>query len=255
MSHSEEQDKRGVTLSDFDDEEVIEIGLEDSGFLEDADSFEESDPEQRYKRLRNYVFSNPLHREINYRVLKYCRERRLLGDLEQHIGDYPEFKSARQSQYFLIMWLRQHGGLAELELDEGGDVVSPEQKEGLTEDEVDDLVATLAYETTDVGLVIVEEMDPKHRLVELLKIEPRHYDTYIEVLEFLQEPRGFAKVDSLLRGREVLKVGRDALDQPMQPSVFVDRLERAGGIFWDEGWMITTEGKELLETIKERVQE
>jgi hypothetical protein len=244
--------------ADFDpseEEEVLRIGLEDSEAAEVEEAREETGFEQRYERLRRYVFSNPAHREINYKILKYCREPRALNDLEERVGEYPEYKSARQSQYFLITWLAQHEGLTELEIDENDNIVQPEQKEGLTEDEVDDLVADYAYETTDVGLALVDEMNPEHRLMELLEIVPEHYDTYIEVLEFLEEPRGFANVDSLLRGRDVLMVGRDSLDQPMQPSVFVDRLERAGGIFWDEGWMITPEGKELLETIRKRVQD
>jgi hypothetical protein len=239
----------------IEEEEILQVGLEGFEAIETGETPEEMSFEQRYERLKNYVFSHPSHREINYKILRDCREPQAINELEERIEKYPEFKSARQSQYFLIMWLAQHEGLTELELDKDGTVVSLEQKEGLTEDEIDDLVVTYAYKTTEAGLVIVDEMNPKHRLMELLEIVPEHYDTYIEVLEFLEEPRGFAKVDSLLRGRNVLMVGRDQLDQPMQPSVFVDRLERAGGIFWDEGWMITPEGKELLETIKKRVQD
>jgi hypothetical protein len=256
MQKGEEQvDLTTVPDETDEEEEVIVIGSESEDVQTDEEEPEGPTYQERYEKLRKYVFSNPPHREINYKILKHCREACPLRDLETHVAAYPEFKKARQSEYFLIKWLVDHGGLEELEIDEEGAVILSEQKEGLTEDEIDDLVVDFAFLTTDVGLDIVEELDPQHRLIELLEIEPRHYDTYIEVLEFLQEPRGFAKVDTLLRGRDVLWIGRGKLSQAMQPSVFVDRLERAGGVFWDEGWMLTPEGKELLETIKERVED
>jgi hypothetical protein len=253
--------------SSDESEDIVVIGLESPGDKKADGASSDSgtvdgkgqDPalsfDERYQRLRRYVYSNPRHREINYKILKYCREPRLLGDLEGHISSCPEFKAAAQSQYFLFKWIEEHGGLTEYELDGTGEVIELQRKQGLTEDEVDDLVVDFSYQSTDVGLRVATEMDPKHRLIELLSIVPEHYDTYIEVLEFLKERQGFAKVDSMLRGRDVLFAGRKPGDQPMQPSLFVDRLERAGGICWDEGWMITTEGKELLDTIKERAKD
>ena len=208
--------------------------------------------EERIALLERSVKRNPLHREVLYKTLKYCMERRLLPDVEETIASYPEFPGTAQSPYFLLNFLVKDGGIDVFELDEEGDVVTEERKEGLDEDAIDDLVVQYAYQTNDIGKTVVEEMSPKNRLIELLGIVPEYYDTYIEVLGFLEEKKSFAAVDTLLRGREVLMATRGPDERPLQPSVFIDKLERAGGIYWDGGWIITPEGKELLETLKER---
>ena len=150
------------------------------------------------------------------------------------------------------MFLIKGGGTELLELDENGEIILPEQKEGLTEDEIDDLVVELAFETNEYGKELVERMSPKNRLLELLDITPQYFDTFIEVLGFLTEKQSMADVDTLLRGRDVLMAGREPGERPVQPSVFVDKLEKAGGIYWEKGWLITEAGRELLETLEER---
>jgi len=206
--------------------------------------------EERLKHLSSSAKRNPLHREINYKTLKFCAERRILPEVEDFIAGCPEFKKASQSPYFLLLFLLKGGGIDTFELDEAGAVIEPAQKEGLTEDEIDDLIAQFAYQTNEVGLAFVEQMNPKNRLLEMLDIEPAYYETYTEVLEFLTEKRSMAEIDTLLRGREALMANRKPDDRPIQPSVFVDKLEKAGGIFWESGWIITPEGRELLATLE-----
>jgi hypothetical protein len=210
--------------------------------------------EQKVDKVIQAVIQQPLNREVLYKILKHCKQRRILQELEQHIATYPEFAQALQPQYYLIMWLVDEGGLTLYELDINKAEVTPEQKQGLTEDEIDDLVEYMAFETTEAGEIAVDLLDPKHRLIELLEIVPEWYDTYVEILGFLEQRRPFAEIDSLLRDRETLFIGRKPGDRPMQPSVFIDKLEAAGGISWQDGWMITSEGKELLETIRERIK-
>jgi hypothetical protein len=235
--------------SDFEEEEVVVIGVERYHEPEDEPPAEESH-EDKVAKVEEAVFRSPLHRELLYKVLDYCREMRILQDVEEQIASFPEFAQASQSQYILITYLVKAGGLDVFELDESGQIIPDEKKDGLGEDEIDDLVVDFAYQTTDAGLTVAEKMSPKARLLELLDINPAYYDTYLELLDFLQEKRSTAQVDTLLRGRPVLMAGRGPNDRPMQPSVFIDRLERAGGIFWQDGWMVTDEGRGLLDSIK-----
>ena len=208
--------------------------------------------EERVEHLKATIVRHPLHREIHYKTLRFCLERHTLPEVEEFIASCPEFPSAVQSPYYLLQFLIKGGGTIVYELDENGEIVLPEQKEGLTEDEIDDLVAQIAFETNEFGRELAERMSPKNRLLELLSITSDYYDTFIEVLDFLNEKRSFGDVDDLLRGRDVLMAGRDPHDRPIQPSVFVDKLEKAGGIVWKDGWIITEEAKELLVTLKER---
>jgi hypothetical protein len=209
--------------------------------------------EAKASRACELLQANPLNRNALYRILGACASKRmLLHDLEAYVLEQPEFKGATQPPYFLIDWLVDYDALDVTEIDHEGNDIAPEQKEGLSEDEVDDLIDDFAFSTNEVGKAVIEEFSPKDRLIELLGIVPDRYDTYIEVLEFLTEKRPLSAVDKLLRGRDVLMSGRKSDDNPMQPSVFVDKLANVGGIIYDGGWQITAEGKELLEAIKDK---
>jgi hypothetical protein len=172
--------------------------------------------------------------------------------LETFILSLPEAKNATQPPYFLIQWLADAGSLDVFELDGEGDVVTDERKAGLSTDEIDDLVAETAYRVNEVGLAVIAKFNPASRLMNLLTEVPERFDTYREVLEFLTKPHSFAECDALLRDRDILRVGRDEGERPLQPSVFIDKLAAAGGIAYGDGWLITEEGKELLESIREQ---
>ncbi|MDR3307630.1 MAG: hypothetical protein LBS58_01870 [Coriobacteriales bacterium] len=214
---------------------------------------EELSFEAKAFRACELLQANPLNRTVLYRILVACASKRiLLHDLEGYILEQPEFKGATQPPYFLIDWLVDYSALDVAEIDHEGNDIAPEQKEGLSEDEVDDLIDDFAFSTSEVGKAVIEEFSPRNRLIDLLGIVPERYDTYVEVLELLTEKRPLSVIDGLLRGRDVLMSGRKPGENPMQPSVFVDKLADAGGIIYDGGWQITPEGKELLEAIKDR---
>jgi len=203
------------------------------------------------EKARVLFTQNPLHRPILYAILKACSEEAWqLEELEVHIQSLAEFKKATQPPFVLIQWLSDADLLDSWGVDLYGEDITPERCEGLTQDEIEDLSASTAFKTSATGLVILEEFSPKDRLMELLNNSPARYDTYLEVLEFLLEERPFTELDKLLRGKSVLMDGRAEGEGPMQPSVFVDKLAAAGGIVYREGWIITQEGKELLEKIK-----
>jgi hypothetical protein len=211
--------------------------------------------DERVSDLSKLIRFEPLIREIDYKVLKYCLEPRRLSDIEERIAGYPEFKFATRDQYTLITELANHYGLVVFELDEAGKTVLESDKEGLSEDEIDDLVVDFAYQTTEVGKVVIDKLDPKHRLIELLDSVPQRYDAYIKIMEFLREKHTFADIDLLFLEQGMQFFGGEAGDQAIQPSVFVDKLERAGGVFFDGGWQITQAGVQLLAAINGRSQD
>ena len=57
-------------------------------------------------------------------------------------------------------------------------------------------------------------------------------------------------VDSYVRGSEGAMVLAQAGVGGMQPSVFVDKLERAGVLFYDGGWQATEAGIEVLDGVR-----
>lgn len=201
--------------------------------------------------LEHALLRHPLHREILYKILAFCENRKSLEEIEAEIASYPEFGQATQNQYHLINVLERSGGLVRLEFDEEGNEVREARKEGLSDDEIDDLIACYAFETTACGNQIVAQHTPLKRMIELLDIHPERKSTYIEVLERCNDhPCTYKELEGLLKGRFVLRTGHGDSHQPIQPSVFLDKLEKAAGVAWDDGWQLTRWGKEILDELK-----
>ncbi len=177
----------------------------------------------------------------------------MLQEAEAFIGSLPQFELATQNQYFMLKALVKAYGLDQVERDINGERVYEEQKEGLSEDEIDDLVYTISFETTEVGRYFADYNKPSARLIDLLNLDPARSDTYIELLEFVKDaPKTYGQIEQLLRGRTALETIIDGRREIMQPSVFVDKLERSGALIWEEGWTLTGEGKEFLQELVEQ---
>lgn len=213
----------------------------------DADAWSQ---EQRLDFLEREVCRHPLNRELLYKTLELCFDPLEVGALEQRMLSFPEASQATQDPYHLACLLEDAGGLRRIELDEEGCEVTELQKQDLTEDEADDLVASVLFETTETGRLFVRQHDPRHRFAELLDAEPVRKDCYIGLLCFCDEkPRTYAEIETLLRGNAVL-LSEKRSGLPLQPSVFVDRLERAGILEWRDGWSLSQEGRGCLDALK-----
>lgn len=202
--------------------------------------------EEKVEALDRFIHFEPLIREIDYKVLLFCEERRGLTAIEEAIAAFPEFAGATRDQFALVSELVDHGGLTLFELDAAGNVVTEADTEGLTENEIDDLVASFAYETTEVGRAVAERLNPAHRFAALVEAAPEREPLYRALLSFLREKHSFAEVDSYVRSDEGAKVLAQAGVAGMQPSVFVDKLERAGMVAFFHGWQTTEAGRAIL---------
>ncbi len=234
-------------------QEASRLMAKDQRILEQA-SYEqlvEMTFDERVASIRK-MMDAPRFREIYFGILNFCCEQRTLGQVEEKIGTFPEFEYCGQNQYRLIINLEDAGALERAELDENGDVVTEDMKEGLTEDEIDDLVLDYAFTTTDAGRVVRDEMQPSNRMEELMSMFPKRVKAYCQVLEFCKTPRSFKEIDALLKGSEVLRSGsaNTITNIPLQPSVFIEQLERSGGLVWKGSWNITEGGKKYLELIQ-----
>ena len=219
--------------------------------VKEAEPEPELSYEEKAQKLRWAATRQPLLREIMYKMMDLCRNETELHDLEDAVDSFPEYANVRQSALSIAGILVNNYGLEIFERDAEGNAVSPEQKEGLTEDEVDDLVATINYRTTENGEDYVRANRPAVRLEQMLGLNPERRETYAEILEFLEaEPRTYDQVKALLAGRPILQIVLDGRPITMQPSVFLDKLEYAGAIVWNGGWTLTPAGKEFLAEIR-----
>ena len=204
--------------------------------------------EQAVDKLMGVVTGTTRFREIHRKTLTFCKQRRALPEVEEKIQSYPEYEHCAQNPYRLIRYLIDGGGLDLIELDAEGEVVDDDRKLGLTEDEVDDLIDSFALKTTPVGEQVADEMEPANRIQKLLDFMPVRFDSYVEVMEFLREPKSMKQINELFDGRDLHYLGTMHSDKniAIQPSVFVDKLERAGAIVWDGAWRLTPEGEGFL---------
>ena len=204
-------------------------------------------------KLTEAITRQSLHREIYYRVLAFCAdESQPLRTIEEYVAGLAPFKQAANSPYHFIEVLETAGGLERFELDEEGEVVTAERCEGLSEDEIDDLVVDFSFMTTPAGLAVVEQHTPRARLIELLDLVPERRESYVDVLAFCaHEPRSYNEICQLLQGRDALVRLVNGEPQTMQPSVFIDKLEAAAAVEWRDGWVLTDEGRAYLAELEE----
>lgn len=230
----------------FADVANIDASVGDDQAPEEALNFDDA-----LATLEETVTKHPLNRELMYKTLAFCSEERELGAIEAYIAASPEFKTATQTPYHLIITLEKGYGLARTERDQYGATVTPEHKIGLNEDELDDLVCSESYRTTEVGARFVARHHPRARLVELLNLTPERTETYLDLLNYVAEnPRTYAEITSFLKDKPALETLIDGKRTIMQPSVFVDNLERSGALVWKGGWTLTEEGYAYLKELR-----
>lgn len=217
-------------------EVTVRLSVTGEGVRRDMDCTDGATSKDAVERLVACISGEPLYREIYVGVLEFCKERRDLSEVEAAVQSWPQFSQAAQSPYRLVRNLVELGGLDWIELDDEGVEVNAQRKVGLTPDEVDDLVASFAVQTTADGADAAEEMSPARRF---RKLEDEHADrvpVFNEILELCMQPRSFSEIALHLEERGLLDVARAENGQALHPSYFVDALERAGALVWDGAW-------------------
>lgn len=204
---------------------------------------------ERVARVRKALYRRGSFTEIMYKALDFCRTRRSYASVEDEIASYPEFKYVDQSQASIIEILVHEGGLAKTELDANGEEVTSQRKSGLSNDELDELVWSYALETTDEGKVAIGGLSPKDRMAALFVKEPDRAPAYEEILRACETPKSFKELESLMSGSKAIEaaMSRNRLSSlPVFPSALIAELEAAGGLVWNDAWVLTSAGKQYV---------
>jgi len=104
--------------------------------------------------------------------------------------------------------------------------------------------------TTPVGEQVAEDLAPEKRLQRLFDLVPQRLTTYLDLMDFCREQRTFKEIEALLRTRPAAAFASTTSSQPLQPSFFVDALERSCGLAWNDGWKITERGMKVLQQLR-----
>ena len=205
--------------------------------------------EDEFNRVYDSVTKQPLHREVLLAILSYCETARDQADVEAHVASLPEAAGAMQSPYRLMQQLVAAGGLTCTELDAQGNEVLPAAKEGLSEDELDDLVQGWRYETTNAGKQVAAYFAPARRMARLLDVHPTAAAAYSQVMRYCEQPRSRNDLAAFIEREHLLETIQAVLPKgsELRPSVLMDKLEAAGMLAWQNGWTITDAGRRYLQ--------
>ncbi|MCD8316076.1 MAG: hypothetical protein LUB61_01530 [Eggerthellaceae bacterium] len=245
----------------FDEDELL-ADFEDDEFTEETEAEEEPQEqpepeltlEEKTDRVLTCVGSQNALREALYKTLVFCQEPREFGEVENYIADTDEFKYSHiiQSPYTMIQMLTRAYGLEQIPLDADGNVITDEQTEGLSQDEIDDLISTYEVETTEAGRAVINIMDPKKRFASQLAQKPHRAETFYRLMEFCEVPRKFPEIQEFFKNTPGLAIDTVQVHHKLSPDFYVDKLDKAGILVWQKAWILTDAGKEALNDWREQ---
>ncbi len=206
-------------------------------------------PEERADAVVRCVCSqNPL-REVLYKLLVHCTQRRGLQEAEAFVARQDEyvFSHIEQTPHTLISMLVEAGGLERICLDTQGSEVDEKVLAGLSDDEADDLVDSYALLTTDAGRTAAALLDPARRLRARLAERPHRAETYRALLALCAgSPQTLPQIEQFFKDTPGLALDQVTSYHTLSPDYYVDRLEKCGAIVWRGAWCATQAGMEAL---------
>lgn len=205
-----------------------------------------SELEEKAAVLWDTVNAMPACREVLYQMMLYCVCEQERSAVEKRIASCQEMQTAIQTPYQLVSWLLRDEGLEEIRYLDGS-VMTVEQATAYDEDpEATGEIRML--QTTKIGLMVVEKMNPSHRVNALIREKPEYKELFLEVIDFCRSPKTLQEIKSLLELDPLVATYRNSVKK-VYPSYFLDRLQKSGCLSWDKGWKATTDALAYLEQI------
>lgn len=175
--------------------------------------------ERATAKLLRRITAEPAYKAVLYKILVYCDPARSCADVERTILSFPEMKNALPSPQTLLSWLVESGGIEQVTADKNEPV----------------------WCTTAAGRNVVGMESGENRLGRLLARETVYHDTYLQILQFCVLPKSRKEIESALEGNPVLEHPK------VYASFFIEALEEAGGLEWNEKWETTQAGRDFLD--------
>lgn len=204
--------------------------------------------EERVDAVVTCVCSQNALREVLYKILVHCATAREFSEVEDFAAAQDEFVYSHiiQTPFTLVQMLLRAGGLEQTPLDEAGNPIEESRLEGLSDDEVDDLIATYRLSTTEAGVRAAELLSPEKRLQSQIWQKPHRAETFCKVLGFCRTPRKFPEIQDYFKSEPGLVLDKVQANHTLSPDFYVDRLEKAGGLVWRGAWVTTEAGVRVL---------
>lgn len=179
---------------------------------------ENQDLESVTNKVLQRMAAEPANKIVLYKILEYCITAHSDSDVERTILSFPEMKTAVHSPELLLTWLENAGGIEHLTGDNG----------------------EIVWFTTPAGRNVVESDSFSNRLIRLFAQETIYQSIYLQIFQACLSPKSRKEIESMMEHNPILK------ESNVYPSYFIEKLEEAGGLQWDEKWQITSAGKDFL---------
>ena len=205
--------------------------------------------EEQVDAVVRCVCTQNLLREVLYKLLVHCSQRRDMREAEAFVAQQDEFvySHIEQTPHALIRMLVDAGGLDQLPLGQDGAVVDRDTLAALPEDEADDLVESYALLTTEAGKAAASLLEPRRRLRARLAERPHRSETYRALLSLCaQAPQTLPQIEQFFKDTPGLALDRVTSYHTLSPDYYVDQLEKCGAIVWRGAWCATQAGLEEL---------
>ncbi|MCL2892869.1 hypothetical protein [Brenneria tiliae] len=183
------------------------------------ETIESQDLNNAITRILQRISCEPAQRMVLYKMLSLCETARSAVEIEQALLSYPEMKVVLQPPSVLLAWLAQAGGVEQL----AGEDSAPR------------------WRTTPAGRHVVRREHPTARLTRLLAQEPVYRPLYLQVLQACVVPKTKSGIDAMLRDNPLFEHPK------VYASYFIEALEQAGGLEWNDGWQTTRSGIKVID--------
>lgn len=212
--------------------------------------------EHTIETLRHALTKQPAHKHIYRKVLSFFQQTHTTEEAEAFIAEVPEFTYALQPEGRFVFVLEREGAI-EREQPEQQPEAGPNADEApAVADDGEDAAAQAAGEEygivgavwniTELGCAYLAETDPAPMIHDQVLADSARTVPYLRVLEACAKaPRSLSEVEALIKAF----YQENPAAEEVRASVFLDRLERAGGLYWKDKWNITEEGRACLEEL------
>ncbi|MCI8367654.1 MAG: hypothetical protein HFJ66_08715 [Eggerthellaceae bacterium] len=194
----------------------------DTSIEPDTEALAAMSADERIERIRESVERHPRHRELCYLIMAYVKEHpgASYAEVEKYLGEQPQFASSLQSERILIAIMERAGAIES----DGSDAGS--------------------LNLTDPGSQFEASFTPEARMKALIDgADADQVEAYEYILKACAEKKQtFADLEEAVKQMAAVRVKENG-QMAIYPSTYIDRLEKAAGLRWEQGWVTTDAGK------------
>lgn len=200
------------------------------------------------ERINHLFHSMKPQRRVLLRIIAFCKEPRLVSDVNEKIANLQVHDESVYSPADLCNLLEEAGAIERISPD-GEDARNLKQKpEIVTVDGVDYIQPAQQkqsfWRATPAGLLAVQKDNPDDRIEKLLRDDKKYAEIYKKILVMCNDkPQTVKALNNAVNGLDLLQNPR------LYAPHFIDRLEKCEALLWNGAWEITSVGKKALQLI------